>query len=191
MTDQPPAAATPTPPLHLPVGSVRAIVTLAVLGTVWIQLLRGLPTSEVLHDTLLLVLGYYFGARHARAAVATATGPRHEPLFLPRGSVRLLILLGFAAVGWKLHQAGRLDQKWPPALVLVGTFLVGGVFKALVSAVSRFVVRPIEIFGHALAAVTILVVVSYCIAVMFAHEQLVPAVESVFLGVVGFYMGER
>ena len=49
--------ASATAPLNLPVGSVRALLTLAVLGTVWAQILFGDQPSEELRDTMLLILG--------------------------------------------------------------------------------------------------------------------------------------
>lgn len=121
-----------TPPLNLPVGSVRALLTLAVLFTVWSQLLRGLPVGRELEDTLLLVLGYYFGARATGAASSkadalTVAADREsnpaDPLYLPRGAIRVLIVLGFATVAWKLHEKNKLLTEPPPLLILVGTFL--------------------------------------------------------------------
>src|SRR5687767_5451541 len=98
------AAPPVTPPLNLPVGSVRALITLSVLGTVWVLMLQGRKVGPEMEDTLLLVLGYYFGARAAgsRADALTVAADREsnaaDPLYLPRGAIRVLIVLGFFAV---------------------------------------------------------------------------------------------
>jgi hypothetical protein len=193
---------TPTPPLNMPVGSVRSIVTLSVLGTVWTQLLRGFPTSEILHDTLLLVLGYYFGARGAKPAIPAAQAdPANvrrdtaHPLYLPKGSIRSIIILGFAVIVGKLALEGTLlgPHGVPPVLVLAGTFLVGTITKVVLGWLWRVLPTFVQSgFGHVVAASTLAVVATYCFAVVFGEEaNLPPAFESVFLGAVGFYLGER
>src|SRR5262245_59608746 len=83
-------------PLGLPPGSVRALLALMVLGNIWARLLLpeqtaiGLP--QYLYYLMFLILGSYFAARSQKAP-----GER-PPLYLPRGSIRLIIVAGFAAV---------------------------------------------------------------------------------------------
>lgn len=189
-----------TPPLNLPVGSVRSLVTLSVLGTVWAQLLRGVPTTEVLHDTLLLVLGYYFGARGAKPAIANPdpANVRRDtaaPLYLPKGSIRSIIILGFSVIVAKLFLEGTLvgPHGVAPVLVLAGTFLIGTITKVLLGWLWRVVPSAVQSgFGHVVAFGTLTIVAAYCVAVVFGEEaRLPPAFESVFLGAVGFYLGER
>src|SRR5687768_9258731 len=104
------AAPPATPPLHLPGVSVRARITLSVLGTVGVLMLQGPKLGREMADPLLPVLGYYFGARAAgsRADALTVAADREsnaaDPLYLPRGAIRVLIVLGFFAVAVKLHQ---------------------------------------------------------------------------------------
>lgn len=187
------------PPLHMPVGSVRAMITLSVLATVWAQVLRGQPTGPVLHDTLLLVLGYYFGARGAKPpAIDALTGlpaPKKEPLWLPRGSIRLLIVFGFGFVAWKLHQSGKLlgASGPPPIMVLVATFIGGSVLKGGLAWGERMISAPVlSMIGHTLALTTLVIVCGYCGAVIGNVESMLPDfAESAFLGIVGFYLGKR
>ncbi|MBN1422836.1 MAG: hypothetical protein JXP34_28930, partial [Planctomycetes bacterium] len=117
-------------PLGLPAGSVRAIIALSLCAGVWLCILRGLEIPESLRDILLAVLGYYFARRACVVDAPPASSPsprrRFAPLYLPRGSVRVILVLGFAAV-----IAAIFVRKIPvPAgnvllLALVGSFLAG------------------------------------------------------------------
>lgn len=190
-----------TPPLNLPVGSVRALITLAVLATVWAQLLRGREVGREMQDTLLLVLGYYFGARAtgagARADALTAPADRetnpYDPLFLPRGMIRLLIVLGFLTVAWKLHERGSLLTSPPPLLVLVGTFLAGAIAKGVLAWLGGALTgRVRDGLGHLLALATLAAVLPYCaLEVAGLHARAPAWAAPTFLGVVGFYLGRR
>src|SRR6516165_11514170 len=76
--------------LGLPSGSIRALLAILVFATVWCSVLMR-PTREIpdyLGDLLFIIMGHYFAARR-RAAAEPEPGP--PPLFLPRGSVRLLL----------------------------------------------------------------------------------------------------
>lgn len=199
----PPTTTAPggTPPLNLPVGSVRALLTLAVLFTVWSQLLRGREVGQEMQDTLLLVLGYYFGARAvgagAKADALTAAADREsnpaDPLYLPRGAIRVLIVLGFATVAWKLHERNVLLTKPQPLLILVGTFLLGAIAKGLLVGVGALLTgRVRDGAGHVLALGTLAVVLGYCgVEVAGQHARLPSWGAPLFLGVVGFYLGKR
>jgi hypothetical protein len=126
-------------PLGLPAGSVRAVLTLIILGLVWGLML--LPEDRVkgvplyLFYLMFLVLGHFFAA-HGHSIRGPRTGPA-SPLHLPRGSLRTLAILGFLGVlGWRFYQhpddwdaVFRLqqpivDQPYLP-LVLVGAFFLG------------------------------------------------------------------
>src|SRR4051812_273389 len=79
--------------LGLPSGSVRALLAVAIFATTW-GLLLFRPAQEVpdyLGDLLFIIMGHYFAARN-RPARDREPGP--APLYLPRGSVRLILVLG-------------------------------------------------------------------------------------------------
>jgi hypothetical protein len=107
-------------------------MALIVFGTIWALLVlrpdREVP--EYLRDVLFIVLGHYFAVR-SRATADAEAGP--PPLFLPRGSVRLLLIGGFVVVAFLLHRQERLFQiEQNPAvatLLLVFGFLLGVVVK--------------------------------------------------------------
>src|SRR5262245_26158419 len=93
--------------LGLPAGSVRALLAIMIFATTWgLLLLR--PTQEVpdfLGDLLFIIMGHYFAVRN-RATPEREHGP--PPLYLPRGSVRSLLVVGCVAVAALLHLRGQL-----------------------------------------------------------------------------------
>jgi hypothetical protein len=77
----------------MPGGSVRAVLALMIFGTIWGLLLRR-PDREIpdyLRDLLFIILGHYFAVR-GRADRTAEAGP--PPLFLPTGTVRLVLIAG-------------------------------------------------------------------------------------------------
>jgi hypothetical protein len=129
---------TPRHPLGLPKGSVRALLALMVFGIIWTLLLIPERVDQEVHIPLylyylmFLILGHYFALRgHApsRPGVREA-----HPLYLPRGSLRLLMFLGFAAaLGWGYYHNPNFfdrlnprvtEQRYLPVLIL-GMFFLG------------------------------------------------------------------
>jgi hypothetical protein len=114
--------------LGLPSGSVRALLAVMIFAAAW-GLLLFQPTRAVpgyLSDLLFIIMGHYFAARN-RAARDPEPGP--PPLYLPRGSVRSVLVVGSVAVAVLLYLRGRLTSpERNPAvvtLILVGGFLLG------------------------------------------------------------------
>ena len=142
-TSMPPASyPPPRHPLGLPAGSVRAILILTIVGLIW--LLTLMPRDKVptvplyLYYVLFLCLGSFFSAHGHSIAGAGLLGTR-SPLYLPRGTLRALIVLGFLAIlGWKYYttrdwNAVLGDLKLPEIepkdavlpVVLLGAFFAG------------------------------------------------------------------
>src|SRR5262249_21453199 len=95
------------------------------------------PDAEVpdyLRDLLFIIMGHYFAARH-RAPDEPEPGP--PPLFLPRGSVRFLLIAGSIAVAGLLFRRGQLtsldENPGVVTLLLVGGFLLGVAMNAVMS----------------------------------------------------------
>src|SRR5438067_2271846 len=115
-----------------PAGSVRALMALLVFGTLWgtIILRPDMELPEYLRDVLFIILGHYFAVR-SRADAEPEPGP--PPLFLPRGSVRLLLIGGFVVTAVVLQRQGRLwsigDNPGVVTLFLVSGFLLGVVLR--------------------------------------------------------------
>jgi hypothetical protein len=114
-----------------------------VLGLIWALMLipdtKGIPLY--LFYLMFLILGHFFAA-HGHSIAGPDTGPA-SPLHFPRGTLRVLIVVGFAAVlGWRYYvhrsfenlfdlQQPILEQPYLP-LVLVGAFFLGVLIGRLV-----------------------------------------------------------
>jgi hypothetical protein len=201
-------------PLGLPGGSVRALLTLMVLGIVWTLML--LPEeNEVkiplyLFYLMFLILGHYFAA-HGQSIRGPKTGSA-SPLHLPRGSIRTLIFLGFAGVlAYRYYRYRDLEHifhleeplvehAYLP-LVLVGAFFLG-LFMA------RVVGRAISSGGQApawfqdfqawialLAALGLVVVILILFVinpgVAKEHQIDWPFLENSLAAIISFYFGMR
>jgi hypothetical protein len=132
-------------PLGLPAGSVRALLTLIVLGMIWALMFLEKDIPLYLLYLMFLILGSFFAA-HGRSIAGPGTG-HASPLHLPRGSLRTLIILGFAAVlGWRYY----LNPDWHVLLdikqtaakqlylpfVLLGAFFLGILITRIVHVLS-------------------------------------------------------
>jgi hypothetical protein len=206
--DPAPILAPPRHALGLPAGSVRAILALAVLGSLaLIVLLRreDVPGVDSLYvylwGTLFLIMASYFTARTHRSLEAHA-GP--HPLGLPRGSVRFFLIAGLASIVLWLWQTDHLfanPPRLPPGMVILvpGGFLVGW----FVGRVANAIFRGNEPAWYqdvqawiAIIAMGILVIVM--LIVMFinpsmSEEKQVDTTtwDGVLVAVVSFYFGAR
>lgn len=195
----------------LPAGSIRAVLALLIFSTVWALLLLkpGREVPDFLRDLLFIIMGHYFAARHR----VPAEEPGPPPLFLPRGTIRIVTIVGFAAVAILLFQRGELKSigRNPGALtlVLIAGFLMGVVlakFSGWLRDRGHRPPRSIEDI-KALAAIIAALVLVALVWNRFLPEYNVPKVsnllgaprelvrgygpEHVLAAVVGFYYGSR
>ena len=126
--------------LGLPAGSVRALLAVVVFVTVWgLLLLRpGQEIPDYLSDLMFVILGHYFATRKRAGTIAEPGDlPGPPPLYLPRGTIRLVLAAGSIAVAGLLYERGtfmRLDRNPGAAtLLLVGGFLLGVLLNAAVA----------------------------------------------------------
>jgi hypothetical protein len=197
--------------MGLPAGSIRALLAILVFGTA-LGLLALRPGQEVpdyLRDLLFIIMGHYFAARH-RAGLVEEPGP--SPLFLPRGTIRFLLIAGCVGVGVLLYSRGQLTAPGShPGVVtlwLVGGFLLGVGLNTLWAQIlgrerraPRFIEDARALVSMA-AALALVALVWNRFYVVVPPEQIDQAVAPVFhLGkfrlehalaaVVGFYFGSR
>lgn len=196
--------------LGLPGGSVRALLALIVFATIW-ALLALKPDRAVppyLRDLLFIILGHYFATRRRSGADdpdGVVSGP--PPLFLPKGTIRFVSILGFLGVAILLQRRGDLlpigRNPASVTLVLVGGFLFGVIMAQVWAWLREGGLRPPRFVEDvraliALAAAVVLVVLVWdtylgdlgpnlAAVRRLEHIQL----EEVLAAVVGFYFGSR
>jgi hypothetical protein len=195
----------------LPGGSIRAVLALMIFGTIWGLLLRR-PDQEIpdyLRDLLFIIMGHYFAVR-GRADQANEPGP--PPLFLPTGTVRLVLIAGFVAVTVVLYRQSQLlplgNHPGAVTLILVGGFLLGVVLRRIAAwwqERGRRVPRFLEDLRAAVAliAAAVLVLLVWNRFFPFLPKPRPGAFQNVRLelgqygpehiaaAVVGFYFGSR
>lgn len=182
-------------PLWMPRGSVRAFLTLVILGSVWYLMYSQQIVHKDLQDAMLLVIGYYFAMRRGQSAEAEPVVERH-PLWLPGGTIRVIILAGFLGISYILYREQRLfhGNEAMPLLVLSWGFFIGYYGKWIVLRWQDGLSRNsfFQAWGHIKALITIAMTVAYCIALVVDKEASLPAhSQQVFLGILGFYFGNR
>lgn len=197
----------------LPNGSVRALLALLVCGAIWALLWlrpdRAVP--DYLQNLMFIILGHYFAARGRSEADGIHHGP--APLYLPRGTIRWVLVLGFAAVGWLLlrHQqvavrdaTGLRPSHAAVTLILVTGFLLGFLVarvRAHFAAPGRRPSRVLEDLRAAVALVAGGLLVLILFGLLSLPDTGTPAdvqrwmvkfrVEDLLAAVVGFYFGSR
>jgi hypothetical protein len=197
--------------LGLPSGSVRALMAVLVFATTWgLLVLR--PSDEVpvyLRDLLFVIMGHYFASRH-RADQGAEPGP--GPLYLPRGSVRFVLVVGTLGVAAVLLRRGQLTEieKNPGVvtLLMVGGFLLGVVANAVITWWRDRGHQPHRFFEDVRALVSMAAAVLLVALVWTRLFPVVPASsvsglfsgwgqlgrfgpENVLAAVVGFYFGSK
>ena len=206
----------PVPPprhaLNLPAGSVRAIHVLAIVGLICAIIM--LPVREDAPHTippyliylLFLMLGHYF-ASHGGTIAAAGEGGRASPLYLPGGTVRVLIVLALVGcIGWKLYsdQANLIKQfegslellKQEPVLplIILGGFLVGVIARVIMRGIGpHAALQDLEAWLSLLALLGILIagVIHLIVDPSLEQRLYLPIWESFVGGVVAFYFGAR
>ncbi|MBS0204646.1 MAG: hypothetical protein JSS49_17210 [Planctomycetes bacterium] len=192
------------PPLGLPIGSVRALLTIIVMGVVITRLARGLAVEALWIQTLLIALAHYFTTRRfvslppdvmARLEQEGVIEHERHPLFLPRNSIRTLIILAFAGLTVFLYQEGRL---WKEAQARA---LLGVVFAYLLGAfarnvngwfIRRRVTPPTGTWGDIKALTVLIVLILAAIPQFFDNNLgLPPEFHQIALGMMLFYYGSR
>jgi hypothetical protein len=132
-------------PLGWPPGSVRGMLSLLIAIQFWLLLL--LPDSKAvpvpINLYLMLTLVGVFLISHGRS-IATASDPTPSPLYLPGGTLRVLIIGGTIAVVAYLYAnfPERLTDRMKPARdqlaawptivgAYIGGFVLGYIFRIM------------------------------------------------------------
>lgn len=193
------------PPLGLPTGSVRALLTLLILAVVIVETARGHQLEELWSETLLISLAHYFTSRRfiglsplmlQRLENEGQIAAESHPLFLPRYSIRVIIVASFAGLAYYLYEVRGMREfaAVPPILITVAAYLLGIVARGLVTWRVRR--RPDEQPGRfwedLKALAVILVMLGTSIPYFLDHGAAVPPqMRSFTLAFVLFYFGSR
>jgi hypothetical protein len=164
---------------------------------------------EYLRDLLFIILGHYFAVRR-RLGAPEEPGP--PPLYLPRGSVRFLLVAGTTGVAVLLYHRGQLTalDKNPAGvtLLLIGGFLFGVVLNSIAvwwrdrGHQTPRLVEDLRAMTAIVAAMILAFLIWNQALVVFPTDSvraLLPpqvqlgrmGVEHVLAAVVGFYFGSR
>ncbi len=180
------------PPLGLPNGSVRALLTLMIATVVILQLCRGVQVELLWTETLMIALAHYFTSRRLIKlppeviAKLTSEGKIDEelrPLFLPRYTIRIILIAAFLGVAVYLFHENRLFHS--QALSILGV-----VFAYVLGVVAR--IRTVRGWENLKALVVLSVTICTAGAYLIGRPDLVPQqLRDVTLGLTLFYFGSR
>jgi len=190
-------------PLGLPQGSIRAILALIIVTVACQQMLSGAIPSLLLSETLMIVLTYYFTTRQhdvvntsvsIKPTVEIVRSTASNPLWLPRGSIRSLIIAAFfITVSGLIAQGRLLDSNVLGMLIPFAAYLLGGVFRRNKKLDSD---NPPSWFSQMLAHFMGLMVILMGLTLLYlAFYDILPIVPewvaSLLLSIIVYYFGAR
>jgi len=187
-----PGATKARPPLGLPSGSIRAMLTFLIVAVVIAQIVRGQTVELLWTETLMIALAHYFTSRRlinlspdviARLTTEGYLQEEPRPLFLPRHSVRAVLVLAFAGLAVYLYQHNRLMDS--QALSILGV-----VFAYFLGIVARM--KSLPGWEDIKALVVLVVLLATAAPYLVDRAELVPSLmRNITLGMVLFYFGSR
>lgn len=195
--------------LGLPAGSVRALLTLLIVGLLCLELAfptaRILPIPPYLIYLLFIALGHFFAAHGG--SIASAGDPHPSPLNLPGGTIRVLItLLLVGIVAWRLYaHPEQMEQQFNKSLdelreqpylplMILGGFFVGLLFRAVVGRANPpYVVQDLEAWLSILAMTGLFAdgLIHFIINPSLDEPLRMPEWGAFLAVVVAFYFGAR
>lgn len=191
-------------PLGLPNGSVRALLTLIIVGVICQDVVAGKNLEPVWVEALMVALAHYFTTRRfVRLPPETLSRLEAEgviqkeplPLYLPRGTIRCLILASFIGVGIFQYQKGLLFR--PETMAIFFTLLAyftGTTFNSFLTWWNKG--RTVQLprwwsDSQAVIVLGFLIFTSF-LQVVGQKEHLAPHwLENVTMSLVLFYFGSR
>ena len=180
------------PPIGLPRGSVRALLTLLIVAVVIVQLGRGREVELLWTETLMIALAHYFTSRRfirlSPDVIRRLTEEGHieaepRPLYLPQYSIRLILVVAFIGLAVYLYRQDRLFQSQAVSIL-------GVVFAYLLGIVARL--RSVRGWEDFKAIAVLLVLLCTAVPSLMDRGELVPhQFRDITLGLVLFYFGSR
>jgi hypothetical protein len=188
-------------------GSVRALLTLIVLAVVLCNVARGSADRNfdpLWTQTLLIALAHYFTSRRFISLPSDvllslerggAIEREQHPLFLPKNSIRAIIVLSFIGLAVYLYRENRLLNNLP-ALSLLGVvfaYLLGALARTVGGWFNRRRASPPSGTWGDIKALTVLIVLILAAIPEFLNLQLglPPVFHQIALAMMLFYYGSR
>lgn len=194
----------------MPAGSVRALLTLMIVAVAVNEAMSGVNLPIFWVESLMIALAHYFTTRRLvdlptevleRLQEEGHISREAQPLYLPKHSIRLLILISFAGLGAYLFQSGRLAQNGqvrfddPAAslLLMVSAYLIGMLTRPLMDWWKTLLGDRSLHWWDDLKGIVVLGTLSTAIAwrYLLPNRPIPESFENLTLGLVLFYFGSR
>lgn len=184
----------------LPAGSIRAVLALLIFGAIWVLLAKhpDIAVPAYLQNLMFIIMGHYFASRNAKDKDPSEP----SPLYLPKGSIRTMLVGGFAVTAAVLSYknqwfvGGSLSQSAIALIVVLGFML--GVIRGHVFKKQRRWLEDIRATVSLTAGVVLVAMVFGLLRIPdFSEISNVQYVathfryEEVLAGIVGFYFGSK
>ena len=182
-------------PLYLPKGSIRALTAIAMAVSCWALIFMSRDVPGALLSLVLTIIGYYFGFRAkvkaAGSRIFDASARPTEPLFMPPGAIRAILILGFVASGAFLIAHGRLAElKYLEFVVVLGGLIAGHIFGLILERVGA---TPMTLLINHVKGAAVLAVAAYLSYLLLGggYAAVAPALLTALCAFVSFYFGSR
>ncbi len=202
-------ATTPRHALGWPPGSIRAILALMVVGLICALLLirshdQYVTIPAYLWYLMFLTLGHYFAARGS--ARGGSDSWKEQPLWLPRGCIRLVLLAALSATviyryvtdpasfEEQMERSLRSFTSYPMLPIIIqGCFFVGALLRMVIGQYPPAWVQDFEAWLSLIAVLlmAIATMIHLVINPSLSEELSLPFWEGMLCGVIAFYFGER
>lgn len=195
------------PPLGMPTGSVRALLVLMVVAVVIVKLARNDAFDReqdlLWFVALLISLTHYFASRRFVALSSNVRRQLEEdgiierernPLFLPRNSIRVIVVAAFSWLAYYLYTNHRLNDHHAASLLgMMAAFLLGVLVRAIGTWWNRRRIRTSGTWGDLKALAVLLLVTLVAVPEFLGGESrgFPPEFHRVALGFMLFYFGSR
>jgi hypothetical protein len=181
-------------PLFLPRGSIRAVVTLTTAACAWTLAIRDMDLPEYLIGLLLAAVGSYFAFRQqsedAPDTIYDATVPPEQPLFLPRGAIRWLLVAGFLVSAGVLLYGGRLgEEKYLEFFAVLGGLLAGYLLAKVLHPLRGGLLHAFSNHAKGLAVLGVTGYLAYLLLTGRHHDA--PVLALALATAASFYFGTR
>jgi len=177
----------------MPKGSIRAIATLATAGCTWGLLFTGRPVPDYVLDLLLAVIGYYFGfrrkVREAGGQASDAPAKAAEPLGLPGGTIRMMLVGGFGISALILYSRGQLGSSAYLEFFLILAGLIAGYFFSRLFA-GMADSRVGRMINHAKGLFVLFATIQLAVLLLAGHAEQSP-LGLAMACTISFYFGSR